>query len=305
MPREAASLALDVCKSCQFVWFDPSELEAMPAAAPKPEVKSPAREVPMAARELIAEYQIKEINERTRRAGYGDEPPELWKWLPCLFGLPVEYANPPLKRFPWITWTCAALILGISIAAFEDVHGAAQRFGLIPNEVRRMGGLTLLSSFFLHGGVVHLLGNLYFLLVFGDNVEDFVGRRRFVVLLIAATLGGALLHVLADPSSTRPCVGASGGISGIIAFYAMQFPHAKLGFLFRLGLWFRWVSMRAYVALILWVLYQCLIAAMQISGVSRVSAMAHLGGAIVGLLFWQWLRTPAEVLTSGKPPTYA
>ena len=253
-------------------------------------------------RELIAEYQLKEISERTRKADYGDSPPEWWKCVPGVFGLPVEYANPPLKCLPWVTWTCASLVLMISSAAFEDVHNAAQRFGLIPSEVGRMGGLTLLSSFFLHGGVVHLVGNLYFLLVFGDNVEDFVGRRRFVLLLIAATLGGALLHVLANPASTRPCIGASGGVSGIIAFYAMQFPHAKLGFLFRFSWLFRWVSMRAYVALILWVLYQFLIAGLQISGVSRVSAMAHFGGAIVGLLFWQWLKTPAEILTRGKPP---
>ena len=292
LPTASAPFVLDVCKRCQFVWFDPLEFEEMPLAPPEFSVATPTRDLPMAAKEVLAEYKIKQIKEQSREGEFGEQPDEWWKCVPAFFGLPIEYDSNPLTRLPWVTWTCAVMILAISLAAFSDLRSVVDRFGLIPSEIGRMGGLTLISSFFLHGGVAHLLGNLYFLIVFGDNVEDFIGRRRFALLLIAATLCGDLFHVAADPGSTRPCIGASGGISGIIVFYALQFPQAKLGFLFRYALMFRWVSMRAYFALILWIVYQFLLAGMQMAGMSRVSAMAHLGGAAAGFFFWLWLRKP-------------
>src|SRR5207249_4486791 len=108
------------------------------------------------------------------------------------------------------------------------------------------------TSFFLHGGWVHLLGNLYFLLIFGDNVEDYLGRWRYLLLILLAMIVGDALHVLMDPRSAVPVIGASGGIAGIITFYALKFPRVRLGFLFR----FWWFHMPAYFALIMWVLLQ-------------------------------------------------
>ncbi len=133
---------------------------------------------------------------------------------------------------------------------------------------------------------MHLVGNMYFLLIFGDNVEEFLGRPRFLLLMLLATLLGDCFHLVADPSATTPCIGASGGISGVIVFYALQFPKARLGFLLR----FCWVKMPAYFALVLWLLYQMVLATFQVSGFSRVSALAHLGGATAGFLFWCWSR---------------
>jgi hypothetical protein len=78
---------------------------------------------------------------------------------------------------------------------------------------------------------MHLAGNLYFLLVFGSNVEDCLGKWRFFALILLATLAGDVLHVLAQPSSIVSCIGASGGISGLIAYYVLKFPHARLDFL--------------------------------------------------------------------------
>jgi membrane associated rhomboid family serine protease len=127
---------------------------------------------------------------------------------------------------------------------------------------------------------------MYFFLIFGDNVEDVLGKWRFLALLLAADLAGNLLHILGAASSTIPCVGASGGISGIIAYYALKFPHARLGFLFRFYLLFKWVHMPAYAMFILWVGLQFVGTFMQLSGFSNVSALAHLGGAVMGLVFW-------------------
>ena len=100
---------------------------------------------------------------------------------------------------------------------------------LVPIELFDHAGLGLVSVFFVHGSWWHLLGNMYFLVVFGDNVEDVLGTRRRLLLLLAATIGGSLLQVLGDPHGNIPCVGASGGIAGLIAFYALRFPDVRLG----------------------------------------------------------------------------
>jgi membrane associated rhomboid family serine protease len=158
---------------------------------------------------------------------------------------------------------------------------------LVPAEPFRMGGLTFATSLLLHAGLLHLFGNLYFLFVFGDNVEDTLGPLRFAILLVIASLAGDVAHILADPQSEVPLVGASGGISGVIAFYALRFPHARLGFLFRIGFhYFRWVNLPAWSAFLLWCGLQVYGAYEQILGFSIVSALAHLSGAGVGVAWW-------------------
>jgi membrane associated rhomboid family serine protease len=278
-------LELDACKACGSVWFDPQEFEAVPANAPVA-----AEELHLRAREVIAVEQVRQIGERAAQEA---EPDELWKTIPALFGFPVETGVAPPARRPWLTWSVAALIVAISLAAFSNLGTAVARFGFIPSEAWRWGGLTSLTSFFLHADLWHLVGNLYFLLIFGDNVEDFLGRRRTLLLLLVATLVGDGVHALAQPGSTTPCVGASGGISGIIAFYALQFPRARLGFLFRYYVHFRWLQIPAWGALVLWLGVQSLGVSLELSGHSHVAATAHLGGAFIGFiawLFWQKLQ---------------
>jgi membrane associated rhomboid family serine protease len=94
-----------------------------------------------------------------------------------------------------------------------------------------------------------------------------------------------------------PCVGASGGISGVIVFYALQFPRARLGFLMRYFFYFRWIQFPAWVALVLWLLMQTFTVVMQISGFSNVAATAHLGGAAAGFFLWlEWRRRESRPL---------
>jgi membrane associated rhomboid family serine protease len=276
-------LELDACKPCGVVWFDPQEFETVPEGAPES-----VNEVRVRATEAFARYRLERLNEQMRREDMntGDPPDELWKTIPALFGFPVESDVDSLSRKPVATWSVALLTVIASVWAFFDLEPRIQQFGLIPAEFWRYGGFTLISSFFLHGGVWHLVGNLYFFLIFADNVEDYLGRWRFLLMLLLATVTGDCLHALADPRSTIPCVGASGGISGVIVFYALKFPRARLGFLFRYFLYFRWVHIPAWGALVLWLLIQGVGAFQQISGYSNVSSLAHLGGAAVGFLFW-------------------
>ena len=273
---------LDACKTCGSVWFDPSEFEAVPEGA----VES-VHEARLRGYEAFGRYRL----EQAQSWSGADEPPdEAWKWIPALFGFPVETNTPAVRALPLITWSLAALIALVSIFAFFHIKTAVNTYGFIPAEALRYGGLTSLTSFFLHAGVFHLVGNLYFLLVFGDNVEDVLGHWKYGFLILAATLVGDFTYWLGNAVSMTPCVGASGGISGIIVFYALAFPKARLGFMFRYFLYFRWFQTPAWGALVLWLIFQGLGYYMERSGLSSVASSAHLGGAAIGFLLWLWWR---------------
>jgi membrane associated rhomboid family serine protease len=300
---DGRSLMLGVCRRCEFVWFEAAEYESISTAAPKP--KDPWEAVdenlPQAAREAIALYKAQRIAEQARESD--PEPDDGWKNIPAFFGMPVEMDSAPLACVPWATISLAALIAAVSIPAFFDLKNAVGQFGLIPNDAWRYGGLTFLTSFFLHAGVIHLASNLYFLIIFGIQVENCLGWKRWLLLVALAAGAGNVLHLLAGSRGQLPLVGASGGISGLVAFYALKFPHARLGIMFRYFFAFKWVQFPAWAAFILWMLLQFWGAYKQIAGFSNVSALAHLGGAAVGVLLWAaWRKTesqPAATIPAG------
>jgi membrane associated rhomboid family serine protease len=268
-------LNLDACRPCNLVWFDASEFEAIPEKAiPPPD------ELDLRGREALAIYKVEQIAERARAEDV--MPEEKWKWVVAFLGMPVELDSPGLSRMPWLTWSLSAVVALISIFAFSDLKEIVDEFGFIPAKPWRYGGFTFISCFFLHAGIWHLVSNLYFFLVFGNRVEDYLGRARFAWLILASTVGGDVLNVLFDPHSTMPSIGASGGISGVLAFYALEFPRARLAFFLR----FAWVTLPAWGAFALWVFLQIITAAEQLSGLSQISGLAHLGGATIGFAWW-------------------
>ena len=287
------SLLLDVCNRCAAIWFDAGELKAIPRSS-KPPVKHPENEMSPEAREQLAMYRIKTMKEQAKREGFDDGPDAAWQWLPAILGMPVELDAPAVSRTPWMTWGTIVLCILATLPVFGADLLALRRifdeWGFIAAQWGRAGGLTMLSSFFLHGGIWHLVGNMYFLFVFGDNVEDRVGRIGLVGLLLAAHLCGIAAQGLFGPDPTVPCVGASAGISGVIAFYAVEFPKARIGFLFRIFVMFRWFHMSAIGALVLYVLVQLFGAYMQIQGFGSVSYLGHLGGLVVGMAAALWYR---------------
>jgi len=213
-------------------------------------------------------------------------PDETWQWVPGLLGLPVECNAPKLQHLPWATWwvalTCCVASLLALLKSPPECEALLKQYGFTPAQWDAMGGVTLLTSFFLHGGWVHLASNMYFLVIFGDNVEDRMGIGRFLLLLLGGHLAGALLHGALDPRSSLPLVGASAGISAVIACYAIAFPKVRLAFLFWRWSWIYWLRMPAIAALVLFVLLQIIGAALQLGGFSKVSALGHLGGLAVG-----------------------
>src|SRR5207247_4333523 len=123
---------------------------------------------------------------------------------------------------------CLGIICS-SIIAFSHLHAVVSCFGLLPAQAARLGGFTFISSFFLHAGIIHLVGNMYFLFMFGDDVENFLRPSRYLALIALSAFVGDLAHITLDPRSQTPCIGASGGIAGVITFYALNFPRVRLG----------------------------------------------------------------------------
>jgi membrane associated rhomboid family serine protease len=275
------TIYLDVCTTCHMVWFDANEYQRLP--------KTPAGEkekLSPEARELLALAKIESMKLKDEAGGNPDldAPDNWWELLPAFFGFPVEDDETGITHLPIVTWLLSAIIAIVSIAAFFifNPEEIITNWGLVPAEFARHYGLTFISSFLLHGGALHLIGNLYFLIVFGDNVEDFLGKYRYILLIICAAILGDIFHIISDPASKIPCIGASGGISGIIAFYALRFPRNKICFL----VYFRWYRMPVFIFFALWILIQFFGAYAQIEGFGDVSSLAHLGGVTAGFIFW-------------------
>lgn len=153
------------------------------------------------------------------------------------------------------------------------------------------------TSMFLHGGWLHLIGNMWFLWIFGDNVEDSMGPVRYLLFYILCGLGAGLAHYLLGPGSRLPTVGASGAIAGVLAGYVVQFPGARVLTLVPLGFILRVMELPAVAVIGIWFLIQIVSSVMTFGVTDRggVAFSAHVGGFIAGLLL-VWLFRPRRVL---------
>ncbi|MBL8029516.1 MAG: rhomboid family intramembrane serine protease [Fibrobacteres bacterium] len=140
--------------------------------------------------------------------------------------------------------------------------------------------LTLITSMFMHGGWMHILGNMWFLYIFGDNVEDIMGPFRFVVFYILCGLAAALAQMIADPYSTAPMVGASGAIGGVMGGYALLFPKAPV----HVFVFFVKIVVPAIFMLGYWFILQLISGSSAGSGNGGVAFWAHVGGFICGIV---------------------
>ena len=295
VPGSTEPLRLDLCTSCQFVWFDPTEHEAWvrSTALAATESRLPVETRAALARLSRDEPLAVELDERPLfQVVPRDESLEL-KYLFCILGLPVEVEAPPLRGRPWVTWMLIGLVTAVSVYAWIFLPRAPLEWGFVPAEMWRHGGLTLVTSFFLHDGFLHLLGNVYFLGIFGDNVEDLLGWRRYFVLVFVATVAGNLFQAGAQMTPRVPGIGASGGIAGVIVCYGLMFPHSRL----RVLQFARIVEISVWGALALWVGIQFV--SMIVQRADGVGYAAHVGGAFAGLIFWSLNRgrEPAGILS--------
>ena len=205
--------------------------------------------------------------------------------------------NIPTRTFPGVTVALIAanilvFIYQISLggehaAVFVATFGAvpAQFTGAAPHAAPALPpGLTIATSMFLHGGLLHLLGNMVFLWIFGNNVEDATGHLRFLVFYLACGAVAAFAHIVTHPASNVPMVGASGAISGVLGAYFLLFPFARIVTLVILGFFAQTIQIPAFFFLGFWFLMQFLSAAVSGGAGGGVAFFAHIGGFVAGLV---------------------
>lgn len=182
----------------------------------------------------------------------------------------------PSRTTPFITVTvivmnALAWLYEVSLSQ-PDLESFVRAYGVVP---ARLDSSTLLSSMFLHGGWAHVIGNMWFLWIFGDNVEDRMGHTRFVVFYVLCGIGAAMGHVLLVPTSTVPTIGASGAIAGVMGAYVVLYPQSRVLTLVPFIVFWDVIEVPALVLLGLWFLAQLISA-----GASAVSANAAMSGGI-------------------------
>jgi membrane associated rhomboid family serine protease len=215
-----------------------------------------------------------------------------------MFTLPLSDDN-PTHRLPVVTWTviagCIAVFLWQTTLGVRAGNAIVYSLGLIPAvlfgsaqlppELRLVPApVSIVTSMFLHGGWMHLLGNMLYLWIFGNNVEDSMGRGRFVVFYLLCGMTAALVQSFAAPGSEVPMIGASGAIGGVLGAYLVLHPRANVRMLFVILFFIRIISVPAAVVLGLWFVMQF------VSGATTptsddgggVAFWAHVGGFVAG-----------------------
>lgn len=208
--------------------------------------------------------------------------------------IPLKDEN-PTETFPIVT--VLFIVINASAFAYEVSLGVAniepfvRAMAVVPVEIgqglaiREYG--TLLTSLFLHGGPVHLLGNMLYLWIFGNNVEDALGHFRFIVFYLLCGVAASVTHIVLNASSNIPVIGASGAISGVLGAYLILYPRARVLVLVPLFFFIRIVRVPAFVVLGLWIVLQIVqglptLAASPAAG--GVAWFAHIGGFLAGIV---------------------
>lgn len=225
---------------------------------------------------------------------------------------PIRDHNPS-GRTPFITYTLIAANIAVFLAYWFGLQSESAlnefyyQWGIVPQFVTSGHNLpTLVTHMFLHGGWMHLAGNMLFLWIFGDNLEDLMGPVKFLMFYVLAGLAAAGLQILADPSSQIPMVGASGAIAGVLGGYLLMFPRARVDILIILIIIFKVFPVPAWLMLGLWFAVQVFSGVTTPSDSGGVAYWAHAGGFVAGLLLclplWQRMGGIAFWrITHGKP----
>lgn len=165
-----------------------------------------------------------------------------------------------------------AFVYGAAAIPYQIAHLKITSASLVPPP------FTILTAMFIHGGLLHLGGNMLFLWIFGDNVEDTLGHFKFLLFYLGTGIVASLTQIFADPASTVPMIGASGAIAGVLGAYFLLFPRAKIFTLVFLVIFVTVIRIPAVIFLGLWFLIQVLSSGFE----SGVAWYAHIGGFIAG-----------------------
>lgn len=218
--------------------------------------------------------------------------------------IPLKDDNPTFHK-PIVT--IALIVINVIVQLYQislgpEAQAFIIRFGLIPTELVHgfeltpnasfPASLNVITSMFMHGGIMHLAGNMLYLWIFGNNVEDVLGPIHFLVFYLIAGVFAAGLFVVTAPNAEVPLVGASGAISGVLGAYVLRWPKARVLTLIFFGWFIRVVWIPAMFVLGLWFLLQLILSLPSLGSANSggVAYMAHIGGFVFGIgyakLFW-------------------
>lgn len=213
----------------------------------------------------------------------------------------------PTKKFPLITIILIVLnsiVYLYQMSLGERFNEFIYSMGLLPFEITHNIDifppgpspiyLTIFFSMFMHGSIVHLLGNMLFLWIFGNNVEDYLGRKRFIIFYLFSGIIAAFTQIFFNSDSIVPMVGASGAIAGVLGAYLLLYPRAKVTTVIIFGFFIRLIKIPAVVVLSFWIIYQFLYGISSLAvgtGEGGVAWFAHIGGFISGIIIIKLLKT--------------
>ena len=312
LAEEGRTIALDQCPGCRGVWFDGGEIRQVRRLARRVAVSRRSRAVESQrgahgrtyaspirtrkSREAKVDEQValELARVKARQEWEGEQSTSLGQWAFAFFTqLPLEGFN-PVYRFPVVTWSLLFLCVLVFFVDLPLSFETLMAYGLSVEGLgeRPIYGGRFVSHLFLHASWLHLLANMYFLKVFGDNVEDRLGRLPFLLFYL---LCGVLAAATELMFSTGPLVmlGASGAIGGILGAYLVFFADMPI----RIPIFWWVVPVRAFFVLPLWLLWDVVLWQM---GVSGIAFLAHIGGFLAGFgLAWcvrAWLKDPRVAL---------
>ena len=202
--------------------------------------------------------------------------------------IPLRDTQPSYGR-PLVTAAIIAINILIflyefSLDPFSQNHFIAT-YGIVPAKFQYV---DLLTSMFLHGGWMHVIGNMWFLWIYGDNVEDVLGHPRFLLFYLLCGIAAGLVQVMASPGSRIPTVGASGAIAGVMGAYLIKFPHSRILTLVPIFIFFTTMEIPAVFMLLYWFVIQLFsgVGSIGSSSVSHggVAWFAHIGGFLTGMI---------------------
>ncbi len=193
----------------------------------------------------------------------------------------------PSGKFPYITYG----IIGANVAVFaymltlgSGLEAFVAQYAVVSADITRGVNLaSLFTSLFLHGGFAHIIGNMLFLNIFGDNLEDRLGHAKYLIFYLAAGIAGSVLQIVMDPSSAIPMLGASGAIAGVMGGYLVLFPHERIDVLWTWGFMLSRETVPARMMLLYWIFFQFIsgIGSLGIAG-GGIAFFAHIGGFAFG-----------------------
>lgn len=218
--------------------------------------------------------------------------------------IPISDEN---KRgyFPFVNY----LLLAANIAVYFLLQPTTEqtatqffnRFGLVPQQLTNYplelkGYISILSSMFLHGSILHLAGNMLYLWIFGDNIEYAVGHFRYILFYIIVGISAGVAQIIVDPTSEIPMVGASGAISGVLGAYLLKYPRNKVSILFFFIIIIRVIKVPAIFVLTVWFIFQVYNGYFHLNTgmTGGVAWFAHIGGFVAGFILIQFFELSSK-----------